>query len=561
VIFLHPLVLFGLAAAAIPALLHLFQRRTPPETEFPPLRYLSEAERRSARRLKLRHLLLLVLRTALIIVVVLAAARPLIPTRAAGGAHPPTAVVVVLDNSLSSGAVASGQVTLDRLKAAARSVLGRAGPVDHLWLMLADGVIRAGSRAELLAAVDSAPVWPGRLELVSAVRQAARIVDAQPVAGHEVHVISDLQRSALGVGRVEPSTDVRVLALAPAAHVPENRGIASARMTASGVAVAIAGTPEARAVPVTLRLRGRDLTRALAAPGATLMLPLVTPGPGWWTAEIVLEPDELRGDDRRNVVWHTVQPARVSPTAGGGAGPFVTAALSVLRAARRVSDGDEVTIGDRLGSGASVVLPPADPALLGDLNRALGARGIAWQFGERGTPGRLASGRVPDLTGVAVVQRYRLRGGDSTAVLASVAGEPWAVASAGVVLLGSRVDTSWTALPTSPAFVPFLDAMLNRFVRGETPVSERDGAPRVEFHTVGPDTVGATVYGPDPLESDLTPADPSQVRTALGAEVLPPGQFLSATFAGTRRADLSAALLLAALLLAAVELGVATLTR
>jgi hypothetical protein len=559
VIFLHPLVLFGLAAAAIPALLHLFQRRTPPETEFPPLRYLSEAERRSARRLKLRHLLLLVLRTALIVVVVLAAARPLIPTRAAGGAHPPTAVVVVLDNSLSSGAVASGQVTLDRLKAAARSVLGRAGPVDRLWLMLADGVIRAGPRAELLAAVDSAPVGSGRLELVSAVREAVRIVDAQPVAGHEVHVISDLQRSALGGGRVEPSTDVRVLALAPAAHVPENRGIASARMTASGVAVTIAGTPEARPVPVTLRLRGRDLARALAAPGATVMLPLVPPGPGWGTAEVVLEPDELRGDDRRHVVWHTVQPARVSPTAG--AGPFVTAALSVLRAARRVSDGNEVTIGDRLGSGASVVLPPADPALLGDLNRALEARGIAWQFGERGTPGRLESGTVADLTGVAVVQRYRLRGGDSTAVLASVAGEPWAVASAGVVLLGSRVDTSWTALPTSPAFVPFLDAMLNRFVRGETPVVERDGVPRVEFHTVGPDTVGATVYGPDPRESDLTPADPSQVRTALGAEVLPPGQFLSATFAGTRHADLSAALLLAALLLAAAELGVATLTR
>ena len=40
--FLHPLVLLGLAAAAIPALLHLLERRVPPEAEFPPLRYLSE---------------------------------------------------------------------------------------------------------------------------------------------------------------------------------------------------------------------------------------------------------------------------------------------------------------------------------------------------------------------------------------------------------------------------------------------------------------------------------------------------------------------------------------
>src|SRR5205823_603549 len=73
VTFLHPLALVGLAAAAIPALLHLLERRVPPEAEFPPLRYLSEAERQNARRLKLRHLLLLLLRTALIVLLVLAA--------------------------------------------------------------------------------------------------------------------------------------------------------------------------------------------------------------------------------------------------------------------------------------------------------------------------------------------------------------------------------------------------------------------------------------------------------------------------------------------------------
>ena len=76
--FIHPLALLGLAAAAIPALLHLLQRRTPPELEFPAVRYLSEAERESARRMKLRHLLLLLLRTLLIVVIVLAAARPLV---------------------------------------------------------------------------------------------------------------------------------------------------------------------------------------------------------------------------------------------------------------------------------------------------------------------------------------------------------------------------------------------------------------------------------------------------------------------------------------------------
>src|SRR5207247_7227615 len=102
VTFLHPLALVGLAAAAIPALLHLLERRIPPEAEFPPLRYLSEAERQSARRLRLRHVLLLLLRTALIALIVLAAARPLLPAPApasmARAAVPHrTALVVILD--------------------------------------------------------------------------------------------------------------------------------------------------------------------------------------------------------------------------------------------------------------------------------------------------------------------------------------------------------------------------------------------------------------------------------------------------------------------------------
>src|SRR5512145_2961363 len=114
--FINPLALLGLVAAAIPALLHLLQRRTPPELEFPPVRYLSAAERESARRMKLRHILLLLLRTALIVIIVLAAARPLVSVGAAGGGtHQPTALVVILDNSLSSGAVADGRPVLDRL--------------------------------------------------------------------------------------------------------------------------------------------------------------------------------------------------------------------------------------------------------------------------------------------------------------------------------------------------------------------------------------------------------------------------------------------------------------
>jgi hypothetical protein len=555
VIFLHPLALIGLAAAAIPALLHLLQRRVPPEVEFPPLRYLNEAERRSARRMRLRHLLLLLLRTALIVVVVLAAARPLVPARRSGAAHPPAALAVILDNSVSSGAVTGGQVTLDRLKAAARAVLHRASGDDRLWLVLADGILRAGGREELLAAVDSAVPDARRLDLVAAVRDAVQLVGADPAIVHEVQVVSDLQRTALASGRVAVPSGVRVVALAPHPAIT-NRGIAAARVTPGAVVVDVGGAPPSGEVPVTLRVRGRDIGRALATVGATVSLPLPHPGPGWWVGEVSLAPDELRADDQRAVVWHAVPPARVSP--GPGAGPFVGAALEVLRAAGRIGSGTEVTIADRPGSGATVVVPPADPALVGQVNRALAARGSAWRFGPDGSPGLITGAGVD---GVPVTRRQRLVGADTGAVLARVNGEPWGVAVGGIVLLGSRLDTTWTALPTTPAFVPFLDALVNRYARGETAVGEREGAVRVAFEVVGADTVGATVYGPDPRESDLTPAEPDRVRDALGAELVADGELAVGAFAGVRRADLSGVLLLVALLLALGELAAATLAR
>jgi len=587
--FLHPLALLGLAAAAIPALLHLLQRRVPPEIDFPAVRYLSAAERESARRLKLRHLLLLILRTALIVVIVLAAARPLVPLRG-GGAHQPTAAVIILDNSPSSGAIVDGGSVLDRLRVAARASLSHATSADRLWLMLCDGVLRGGTREALLATIDSTrPGWV-RLDLVEALERSARTVNAQPLTGREVHVFSDLQRTALATGRADVPNGVRVLALAPGRAV-SNRGIAGVTVSEGAAVVELSGavidrgTPQP--VPVTVRIgaggerggRGEIAARGLAttdhaSPGAhaavTVSLPPRSLTPGWWIGDASLEPDELRADDRRPFAWRVAPPARV--TATPGAGSFVVAALAVLLDGRRIRDGRDVILngGDApIGGSRAIVLPPADPALLGQANRALAARGTPWHWAQLGTPGPIRSAAVPLLNDVAVTRRYRLESPESEqaaeAVLATINGDPWLVRTGDVVLLGSRLDTSWTALPAAPGFVPFIDALVNRIVAGEADVTTAEGAPRVEFRMRGTDTIGATVYGPDARESDVTPATAAVIATALGGrdrvDVLSADRLAVERFSGRRRADASGILIVLALLLAAAELGVATRTR
>ena len=576
--FLHPLALVGLAAAAIPALLHLLERRVPPEVEFPPLRYLSEAERQNARRLKLRHRLLLILRTALIVLIVLAAARPLFPTPASGGSpHEPTALAVILDNSPSSGLVVDGRPALERLKAMARGSLARATASDRLWLVLADGVARAGTPEALLATVDSAAVSARRLDLTAAVRAATQLVGAEPLPAREVHVVSDLQRTALGPGRAGLPRGVRVLALAPPSQAPANRGVGAARVTDGAAAVSIVGTPGTGAAggtaPVTLRIRGREVGRALAVPGSTVSITLPPLGPGWWVGDAVLDADELRADDTRLLVWRVAAPARVAALSTAGGGRFVAAALAVLEEGHRVQGGGtDVAIGDRPEAGAlvSVVLPPAEPALIGQANRALAARGGRWRFASAGTPGPIAGSALPAIAGLQVTRRYRIEAGtgdarrgtgDDATVLATVNGQPWLVRDGNVLLLGSRLDTAWTALPAAPAFVPFVDALVNRLARGEALISEVEGVRRVEFRTSGADTIGAIVYGLDPQESDLTPAPPALVHDVLGAEVLDGAAFAAARFAGAGRRDGSGLLLMLALVCALVELGVATRTR
>jgi hypothetical protein len=103
--------------------------------------------------------------------------------------------------------------------------------------------------------------------------------------------------------------------------------------------------------------------------------------------------------------------------------------------------------------------------------------------------------------------------------------------------------------------------LINHVARGEAAIAFAEGSVHVEFRTRGSDTLGATVYGPDPRESDLEPATPGQVEATLGAAPLDERHFLADRFTGSRRADVSGWLLGLALAVAIVEFGVATVLR
>jgi len=100
--FLNPLVLFGLVAAAIPFLIHLFTRRRLKKVEFSSLWFLQNLEKTRIRQVKLKNILLLLLRTLIVILIVLAFARPALKGELAGlGRGAASSVVLLVDDSYS----------------------------------------------------------------------------------------------------------------------------------------------------------------------------------------------------------------------------------------------------------------------------------------------------------------------------------------------------------------------------------------------------------------------------------------------------------------------------
>src|SRR3989449_10329845 len=102
-VFLNPLVLLGLAAAAIPLILHLLNLRKLRTIEFSTLTFLKELQQTKIRRLKLRQLLLLIVRTLLVVLIILAFARPALRGTILGGigSEAPSSIVFILDDSFS----------------------------------------------------------------------------------------------------------------------------------------------------------------------------------------------------------------------------------------------------------------------------------------------------------------------------------------------------------------------------------------------------------------------------------------------------------------------------
>ncbi|HEV3417166.1 MAG TPA: BatA domain-containing protein, partial [Pirellulales bacterium] len=129
--------LWWLAAAAAPLLIHLLSRRRYREVPWAAVEYLLAAMQKSSRRLRAEQLILLVIRTLTIVCVVVAIAGPYLEQL--GGTlvtGQPVHRILVIDGSYSMGYKPGEKRRFELAKQVARDIVGRSSSGDGFSLVL-----------------------------------------------------------------------------------------------------------------------------------------------------------------------------------------------------------------------------------------------------------------------------------------------------------------------------------------------------------------------------------------------------------------------------------------
>ncbi|CAN5138868.1 hypothetical protein BH23GEM2_BH23GEM2_05720 [soil metagenome] len=535
--FLSPWWLLLAAAAAVPIIIHLFRRRIGTRVELPTARYLARAEAEHSRELRLRNTLLMLLRAAAIVFVAMGAARPFLAMP--GGARAPGALALVLDNSMSTAAVSGGTSTFEVLRDAARQAAGRLRVDDRAWLITADAQVLAAGRDALLVRLDSVSSFPGRGDMQRAVELGHAAVAGSGLPG-EIAVFTDAQSTQWdSAARAEGA---RVTFFLPGGTPPGNRAVVEARPEplrfSGGSGAVTVALLSADSALYRVTVGGHPIARGVAEPDARIVVPLLVNQRGWFAGTVETERDELPLDDVRHFAALAGDPPAVTVRASAGA--YAGTAVSTLTGRSRLRAGAAVHVAaaDDAPRLPALLLPPLDPVRVVAANQRLERLTVPWRLG------RIVADSVPVVADSAafggalppfVRARYTLEhlggeGGRTVDTLALAAGEPWAVAGSGYVLLGSPLDPEHTSLPVSAAFLPWMERVLAHrlttdargiieaavgdtvwlpsWAEGVEGVTLGAGAlvpavPAVHFLTSGGGRIGAIVVNVPPRESLL----------------------------------------------------------
>ncbi|MBC7967025.1 MAG: BatA domain-containing protein [Fuerstia sp.] len=329
--FLNSGLLWGLALASIPLIIHLLFRRRFRQVEWAPMRYLKLTIQRNRRRIQLEQLLLLLLRTALIVILVCMLSRPILNAAGIGrwlAGDTRTSHILLLDDSLSMGLSSSGRTAFQHAVELAAQAVEDIGRGDRFTLVLSSrpeapllreveladpnealNVLRALQPTETLTS------WAATLSVVD------KLVQSSTFPTRTVTIITDLRRVGWEDEVAAPANwegervQVRIIDVGgnAARQISLDRLVQADRLALVGTPIRWEATVRNASeslmenLEATWLIDGQPNQFGLPslAPGETAIVPLtaVFQEPGLHHVSLRLPPDDLLGDNQR---WDVV---------------------------------------------------------------------------------------------------------------------------------------------------------------------------------------------------------------------------------------------------------------
>src|SRR6478735_4969580 len=287
-LFLNPLLLWGLLAAAVPIAIHLLNRRRHKTIQWAAMQFLLKATRESRGKKKLRHILILACRALALAAVAFAAARPIVSSLIGWGGGSIDTVVLLLDRSASmetkpgDGLNPRRQVVIEKVRDAMTSL----GASRLVLIDSASGKPQEIPSPDILADLSSTAATDTAADFPSLLSRAAEFL-ADSSGRAEIWLASDLQTS-----NWRPDDERWAAARASLAALPQKpaiRVLSLTGQTAPNTAVRLLGSRRtgdemlldleilratdsrgSASIPLTTNLNGTRTTENLTLPGQSL---------------------------------------------------------------------------------------------------------------------------------------------------------------------------------------------------------------------------------------------------------------------------------------------------
>ncbi|NNE35212.1 MAG: hypothetical protein HKN13_08255 [Rhodothermales bacterium] len=332
-VFLNPAILFGLAAAAIPLIIHLFNFRRPRKIDFSSLVFVRELQKTTMQRVRIKQWILLALRTLAIAALVLSFSRPSVqgPLAQALGGDGSRTVGILVDNSLSTLLRNQDGNLIRQMKGAVQTVIQDLDSADEVLLRTTSGTDRNvsadfSSPAAAATLIDQIVAEGGSRTVTGSIGALADRMMGSNRFNRELYVLTDLQATTFDDSTQESLlSDYSIRLLPVLASRIENVGIGDvtveSRIIEVGQPIQLTavvtnyGTAAIDGYIVSVFLEEDRVGQASVtlAPGEskTIGFTVTPPSRGWLAGVIRGEDDDFEYDNERFFTVHVPAERRV----------------------------------------------------------------------------------------------------------------------------------------------------------------------------------------------------------------------------------------------------------